>query len=184
MYGKIAYGFWKKKSTTVSSLCSLSCKKKWKKLASSSIKQSVKNQKQCIHPKILLLCQKVCVKRHQHQFTVVLNNWTFRRHHWDKFGIKTLVWCHTKFNWFKIWSQWVFASLCGLAIDLQKMPILAKKEVIVSDEAHFELGGYVNKQNYCIWDTENPHAYIEKPKHTKQVTVWCWFWSIFLRKWA
>ena len=33
------------------------------------------------------------------------------------------------------------------------------------DEAHFDLGGYVNKQNFRIWDTENPHAY------TKRVTL-------------
>ena len=65
--------------------------KKWKKLASSSINQSVKSQKQCVNPRILLLWQKVCVKRHQHQFTVVLYNWTFRRHHWVEFCIKTLI---------------------------------------------------------------------------------------------
>ena len=33
------------------------------------------------------------------------------------------------------------------AIDLQEMPILAKK-IIFSGEAHFGLGGYVNKQNF------------------------------------
>ena len=43
----------------------------------------------CVKPRILLLWQKVCVKRHQHQFTVVLNNWTSRRHHRDEFCIKT-----------------------------------------------------------------------------------------------
>ena len=51
------------------------------------------------------------------------------------------------------------------AIDLQKMPILAKK-VIFSDEAHFDLGGYVNKQNGRIWGTGN-HAYIKKPTNPK-----------------
>ena len=51
------------------------------------------------------------------------------------------------------------------------------KKIIFSDEAHFNLGGYVNKQNSCIWGTENPHAYIEKPTHPKRVTVWCGFWS-------
>ena len=56
------------------------------------------------------------------------------------------------------------------------MPILAKK-IIFYDEAHFGLGGYVNKQNYRIWGSENPHAYIEKPTHPKRVTVWCAFWS-------
>ena len=41
------------------------------------------------------------------------------------------------------------------------MPILAKK-IIFSDDAHFDLGRYVNKQNCRICGTENPHAYIEK----------------------
>ena len=63
----------------------------------------------------------------------------------------------------------------GPKIDLQKMPILAKK-IIFSDEAH-DIGGYVNKQNCSIWGTENPHAYIEKPTHPKLVTVWCGLWS-------
>ena len=66
----------------------------------------------------------------------------------------------------------------GPAIDLQKMPILAKKKKIISsDEPHFDLGGYINKQNCSIWSTENPYAYIEKPTHSKRVTVWCGFCS-------
>ena len=55
-----------------------------------------------------------------------------------------------------------------------------KKKIIFSDEAHFDLGGYVNKKNCRIWGTENP-------THPKRVTVWCGFWhnwAIFLRKWA
>ena len=52
-----------------------------------------------------------------------------------------------------------------------------QKKIIFSDEAHFVLGGYVNKQNCRIWGTENPHAYIEKPMNPKRVTVWCGFWS-------
>ena len=55
------------------------------------------------------------------------------------------------------------------------MQILAKK--IISDEARFDLEGYVNKQNCRIWGTENPHAYTEKPTHPKRVTLWCEFWS-------
>ena len=56
------------------------------------------------------------------------------------------------------------------------MPILPKK-VIFSDEAHFDLGGYVNKQNCRIWGIEKPHAYIEIPIHPKRVIVWCGFCS-------
>ena len=47
-----------------------------------------------------------------------------------------------------------------------------QKKNIFSDEPHFEFGGYVSKQNFCLWGTENPHAYIEKPRQPKQVTVW------------
>ena len=35
------------------------------------------------------------------------------------------------------------------------MPILAKK-ILFSDEAHFGLGWYVNKQKCSIWGTETP----------------------------
>ena len=69
--------------------------------------------------------------------------------------------------WFEIMRQ----------IDLQKMPILAEKKIVFSDEAHFDIGGYVNKKNCRIWSTENPHAYIEKPTHPKRATVWFGFWS-------
>ena len=65
----------------------------------------------------------------------------------------------------------VYALLSGPAIDLQKMTILPKK-IIFSDEAPFELDVYRNKQNFRIWGTENPHAYVEKPTHPKRVTVW------------
>ena len=52
-----------------------------------------------------------------------------------------------------------------------------EKKIIFSDETYFDLGGYVNKQKCCIWDTENLHTYIEKPTHPKRVTVCCGFWS-------
>ena len=48
-----------------------------------------------------------------------------------------------------------------------------QKKIIFSDEAHFDLGACVNKQNCRFWGTENPHAYIEEPTHSKRVTVWC-----------
>ena len=47
-----------------------------------------------------------------------------------------------------------------------------KKKIIFSDEADFDLGGYVNKQNYYIWGTKNN----EKPTHAKRVTVWYGLW--------
>ena len=46
-------------------------------------------------------------------------------------------------------------------------------DISTSYEAHFDLGGYVNKQNCRLWGTENPHANIEQPTHSKRVLVWC-----------
>ncbi|GBL70488.1 hypothetical protein AVEN_217785-1 [Araneus ventricosus] len=42
-----------------------------------------------------------------------------------------------------------------------------------SDEAHFHLNGYVNRQNWRIWGTENSHFAIEKSLYPRPVTVWC-----------
>lgn len=49
--------------------------------------------------------------------------------------------------------------------------------IIFSDEAHFQLGGYVNKQNCRIWGDEHPREILETPLYPEKVTVWCGFWS-------
>ncbi|GFX68557.1 hypothetical protein TNCV_1799701 [Trichonephila clavipes] len=35
-----------------------------------------------------------------------------------------------------------------------------QKRILVSDEAHFWLNGYVNKQNCRIWSEANPQVYV------------------------
>ncbi|GFX34441.1 hypothetical protein TNCV_3656791 [Trichonephila clavipes] len=47
------------------------------------------------------------------------------------------------------------------------------KRILFSDEAHFWLNGYVNKQNYRIWSEANPKVYVETPLHPEKMTVWC-----------
>ncbi|GFT50364.1 hypothetical protein TNCV_4750691 [Trichonephila clavipes] len=39
------------------------------------------------------------------------------------------------------------------------------KRILFSDEAHFWLNGYVNKQNCRIWRKANPQVYIKTPLH-------------------
>lgn len=51
------------------------------------------------------------------------------------------------------------------------------KKIIFSDEAHFHLSGFVNKQNCRIWANENPRVIVEKPMHPQRVTVWCGLWA-------
>ncbi|GFV59344.1 DUF4817 domain-containing protein [Trichonephila clavipes] len=51
------------------------------------------------------------------------------------------------------------------------------KRILFSDEAHFWLNGYVNKQNGGIWSEANPQVYVETPLHTEKLTVWCALWA-------
>ncbi|GFW10341.1 uncharacterized protein TNCV_5096921 [Trichonephila clavipes] len=46
------------------------------------------------------------------------------------------------------------------------------KRILFSDEAHFWLNGYVNKQNCLIWSEANPQVYVETPLHPEKLTVW------------
>ncbi|GFU59906.1 uncharacterized protein TNCV_4726641 [Trichonephila clavipes] len=58
------------------------------------------------------------------------------------------------------------------------------KQILFSDEAHFRLNGYANKQNCRIWSETNPQMYIETPLHPEKLTVWCVLWAggILLQK--
>ncbi|GFX70009.1 uncharacterized protein TNCV_340361 [Trichonephila clavipes] len=51
------------------------------------------------------------------------------------------------------------------------------KRIWFSDEAHFWLNGYVNKQNCRIWSEANPQVYVETPLHPEKLTVWCALWA-------
>ncbi|GFX58429.1 uncharacterized protein TNCV_320111 [Trichonephila clavipes] len=51
------------------------------------------------------------------------------------------------------------------------------KRILFSDEAHFWLNGYVNKQNCRIWSEANPQLYVETPLHLEKLTVWCALWA-------
>ncbi|GFV26152.1 mariner Mos1 transposase [Trichonephila clavipes] len=59
-----------------------------------------------------------------------------------------------------------------------------QKRILFSDEAHFWLNGYVNKQNCRIWSDANPQVYVETPLHPEKLTVWCALWAggILLQK--
>ncbi|GFW11567.1 transposable element Tc3 transposase [Trichonephila clavipes] len=58
------------------------------------------------------------------------------------------------------------------------------KRILLSDDAHFWLNGYVNKQNCRIWSEANPQLYVETPLHPEKLTVWCALWAggILLQK--
>ncbi|XP_075156366.1 uncharacterized protein LOC142229669 [Haematobia irritans] len=67
------------------------------------------------------------------------------------------------------WAEW-FQEMATVDDQLSK-------KIIFSDEAHFHLSGFVNKQNCRIWANENPRVIVEKPIHPQRVTVWCGLWA-------
>ena len=72
------------------------------------------------------------------------------------------------------------SCLCEFTKKIHKNEPEFHRKTIMSDEgdeAHFNLGGYVNKQNCHIWGSENPKMIIEKPLCSQRVTVCCDFWA-------
>ncbi|GFU71640.1 uncharacterized protein TNCV_3035801 [Trichonephila clavipes] len=51
------------------------------------------------------------------------------------------------------------------------------KRILFSNEAHFWLNGYINKQNCRIWSEANPRVYVETPLHPEKLTVWYALWA-------
>ncbi|GBM84133.1 hypothetical protein AVEN_218303-1 [Araneus ventricosus] len=41
-----------------------------------------------------------------------------------------------------------------------------------TEEAHFHLNGFMNKQNWRFWGSENPHLCEEQPLHSLKVIAW------------
>ena len=63
----------------------------------------------------------------------------------------------------------VRVTFCEQMIDMMEDETV----ILMSDEAHFHLDGFVNKQNFRYWSDENPQQLHERPLHSAKVTVWC-----------
>lgn len=63
-------------------------------------------------------------------------------------------------------------EFCNTVMGLFDAEELDEKFIIYTDEAHFWLDGYVNKQNSRFWGSENPSVSIAKSLHPQKVTVW------------
>ncbi|GFT84998.1 hypothetical protein TNCV_2507921 [Trichonephila clavipes] len=75
-------------------------------------------------------------------------------------------------------SQRKYYGLMGaLRIKTAVMNAIFEKRILFSDEAHFWLNGYVNKQNCRIWSEANPQVYVETPLHPEKLTVWFALWA-------
>ena len=67
--------------------------------------------------------------------------------------------------WFTIsyWTDLPQNNVCKSCKFINKIMFDFHKKILFSDEAHFWLNGYVNKQNCQIWGDDNPQAVVETP---------------------
>ena len=63
-------------------------------------------------------------------------------------------------------SRLVFARMVKTKIDRHEINI---NRVWFSNEAHFYLNGYVNKQNYCFWSSENSNVAVSRSLHSQRL---------------
>lgn len=64
-------------------------------------------------------------------------------------------------------------EFCAWFLRLIRPGIDILNYVFFSDEAWVHLDGYVNSQNYRLWTSENPNAFIEKGLHPVKIGIWC-----------
>lgn len=57
------------------------------------------------------------------------------------------------------------------------MDAVFSSKIILSDEAHFHLDGFVDRQNCRFWGSKNPNVTVKKQMNPQRVTVWCRFWA-------
>jgi hypothetical protein len=68
-------------------------------------------------------------------------------------------------------KQWV--QFCRNLLQMVDANPQFFNHLIMTDEAHFHLNGYVNKQNFRYWAPENPCLLHQAPLHSEKVTLWC-----------
>ena len=66
-------------------------------------------------------------------------------------------------------------SFADWALEQLATDPLFYRKIVFSDEAHFWLNGFVNKQNCRIWSETNPQETLQTPLHPEKCTVWCGF---------
>ena len=104
-----------------------------------------------------------------------------QRVHFSRESVRTILKSELNLTAYKIQSrQLLTAPQVDQRLDFaRKMSWRINRKIIkveniwFTDEAHFELYGYVNKQTHRFWGTEKPEVGVSRPHWSPRVTVWC-----------
>lgn len=94
--------------------------------------------------------------------------WTILRRDLDQFPYKIQL--HQQLKDVDVIRREDFGNLMVERFESEKIDI---DKIWFSDEANFHLSGYVNKQNWRHWGTENPYISIVTQAYPQRLTVWC-----------
>jgi len=105
--------------------------------------------------------------------------------HFNKHSIRQIFHKDLHYHPYKIqvaqdlseWDKVSWLQFCSEFLDLVKNNSNIVDTLLMSDEAHFYVSGYVNRQNCCYWAPNNPHELHQCPLHCERVTVWCAVYS-------
>ncbi|GFU23119.1 putative transposable element [Trichonephila clavipes] len=75
------------------------------------------------------------------------------------------------------WAAMPQQLIDTLILSMARCCEICLERILFSDEAHFWLNGYVNKQNCRIWSEANPQVYVETPLHLEKLTVCYALWA-------
>ncbi|GFU14240.1 uncharacterized protein TNCV_3579151 [Trichonephila clavipes] len=111
-------------------------------------------------------CRLTMVQNYDVRYQKASSSWTIYQVIYSQFGLAIHQNDHQARRRFVEWAQNEIAVVPDF-----------HKRILLSDEAHFWLNGYVNKQNFRIWSEANPQVYVETPLHPEKLTVWCALWA-------
>ena len=63
-------------------------------------------------------------------------------------------------------------KFCKTITEIFESGEIDENKNVFSDDTHFWLNGFVNKQNYRFWGTENPNISISTSLHPEKITLW------------
>lgn len=114
---------------------------------------------------------KVCTNQHGSKHTLSAE----RLAAFSKYSTRICVIIHIKSKFLinLVKGQEESLQFCNEFLDLVNDTHNIVNTLLISDEAHLHMSGFMNKQNCRYWAPNNPHECQQRLPHNANVTVWC-----------